>query len=141
VISPCERTSQGPGTPRCTTRSSSHDTPSPGLRIDDLLETARVRTGLEDYGDEWFMEPLEVLVSSLNAESSLERGVELMRGRLVSLLADRLRLRALQAAHPEILEVPVPVLAEICGPWRTRGLRIRGRTRRAHPDAGNGGLR
>nr|WP_228045863.1 sulfotransferase [Saccharopolyspora sp. HNM0983] len=42
-----------------------------------------------------------------------------MHRRLTALLADRLRLRALQRAHPEIQEVRPVVAAEICGLPRT----------------------
>jgi hypothetical protein len=46
-------------------------------------------------------------------------GVELTRRRLTALLVDRLRLRALQREHPEILDVNPIVAAEICGLPRT----------------------
>ncbi|MGI5128104.1 sulfotransferase family protein [Pseudonocardia sp. CA-107938] len=90
------------------------------LRVDDLLDAARSRTGLTEFGDEWFVEPLGVLVGSLNAEAKLSPlGLELTRRRLTALLADRLRLRALQREHPEIADVEVRVAAEICGLPRT----------------------
>lgn len=90
------------------------------LRVDDLLAAARAKTGLDDFGDGWFHEPLGVLVAALNAEAELsELGLELTRRRLVALLVDRLRLRALQHAHPEILDVEPVVAAEICGLPRT----------------------
>jgi hypothetical protein len=90
------------------------------LRVDDLLASARDKTGLTDFGDEWFVEPLRVLVSALTAEARLsELGRALTRRRLTALLADRLRLRQLQSAHPEILDQEVRVAAEICGLPRT----------------------
>lgn len=90
------------------------------LRVDDLLDAARTRTGLTEFGDEWFVEPLEILVGSLNTEAKLSGlGLELTRRRLAALLADRLRLRELQRAHPEILRTEVAVAAEICGLPRT----------------------
>ena len=36
--------------------------------VDDLLKTARERTGLSDFGPEDFREGLNVLVDSLNAQ-------------------------------------------------------------------------
>ena len=88
--------------------------------VDDLLATAREKTGLTDYGDEWFTEPLTVLVRALNDEARLsEMGVALTRRRLTALLADRLRLRQLHKDHPEVLDEEVTVAAEICGLPRT----------------------
>ncbi|MEU7476609.1 sulfotransferase [Lentzea sp. NPDC042327] len=90
------------------------------LDVDELLTGAAAKTGLDDFGDDWFREPLDVLVASLNAEASLSPpGVRLTRHRLTALLADRLRLRALQREHPEVLDVEVRVAAEICGLPRT----------------------
>jgi len=90
------------------------------LRVADLLDAARAKTGLTEFGDEWFREPLGVLVASLNAEARLsELGLELTRRRLTALLVDRLRLRALRREHSEVAEVEVDVAAEICGLPRT----------------------
>ncbi|HEY1970127.1 MAG TPA: sulfotransferase [Pseudonocardia sp.] len=85
-----------------------------------LIDSARAKSGLTEFGDEWFTGPLEVLVRSLNTEAELsERGYQLTRRRLVALLVDRLRLRALQREHPEILDTPLDVAAVICGLPRT----------------------
>ena len=90
------------------------------LRVDELLAAARDKAGLHEFGDEWFLEPLGVLVAALNDEARLsELGVELTRRRLTALLVDRLRLRALQREHPEILDVESAVAAVICGLPRT----------------------
>jgi hypothetical protein len=90
------------------------------VKVDDLLATAQAKTGLTEYGDDWFVEPLRVLVDSLNTEARLSpMGLELTRRRLTALLADRLRLRAVQREHPEVLDEQVTVAAEICGLPRT----------------------
>ncbi|MCG8923294.1 sulfotransferase [Lentzea sp. CC55] len=90
------------------------------LDVPELLEKARAKTGLADFGDDWFREPLDVLVHSLNTEAALSPlGFELTRHRLTALLCDRLRLRELQRTHPEVLDVEVRVAAEICGLPRT----------------------
>src|SRR5213080_3372937 len=90
------------------------------LNAGDLLDGAQVKSGLTDFGDDWFTEPLQVLVTALNSEANLsELGLELTRRRLTALLVDRLRLRALQREHPEILDIEVRVAAEICGLPRT----------------------
>ncbi|GAA4545660.1 sulfotransferase family protein [Amycolatopsis samaneae] len=90
------------------------------LRVDELLGTARDKTGLTEFGDDWFLEPLGVLVTALNDEARLsEIGLAMTRRRLTALLADRLRLRALHREHPAILDVEPVVAAEICGLPRT----------------------
>ena len=90
------------------------------LQVDGLLAAARDKTGLDDFGDEWFVEPLGVLVKSLNDEARLSSmGFQMTQRRLTALLVDRLRLRRLQRQHPEILDVGVQVAAEICGLPRT----------------------
>ena len=96
-------------------------TPPPRpLDVDELLAAARAKTGLNDYGDEWFVEPLQVLTTALADEARLsEMGLALTQQRLTALLADRLRLRQHQADHPEITEEEVTVAAEICGLPRT----------------------
>lgn len=95
-------------------------TTSTGLRTDELLTAARDKAGLAEFGDDWFLEPLEVLVNALNNEARLSGlGLELTRRRLTALLVDRLRLRALQREHPEIADVQPVVAAEICGLPRT----------------------
>ncbi|EFQ82333.1 hypothetical protein HMPREF0063_12495 [Aeromicrobium marinum DSM 15272] len=90
------------------------------LDVDDLLAAARAKTGLDDFGDDWFLEPLRVLTSAIADEARLsDLGLTLTQGRFTALLADRLRLRALQAEHPEILDEEVVVATEICGLPRT----------------------
>jgi hypothetical protein len=95
-------------------------TVSTALNVDELLDQAAAKTGLAEFGDDWFREPLDVLVTSLNTEAALSPlGLELTRRRLTALLCDRLRLRALQREHPEVLDLEVRVAAEICGLPRT----------------------
>jgi hypothetical protein len=90
------------------------------LNVQELIEKASAKTGLSDFGDDWFREPLDVLVNSLNTEASLSPlGLELTTHRLTALLADRLRLRELQRKNPSVLDVEVRVAAEICGLPRT----------------------
>lgn len=90
------------------------------LDVAGLLEAARAKTGLDDFGDDWFLEPLQVLTDSLATEAKLsELGLALTQQRLTALLADRLRLRRYQADNPGITEQEVVVATEICGLPRT----------------------
>lgn len=93
---------------------------STALDADALVAAATEKSGLTDFGDEWFREPLGVLVDGLNTEAQLSPlGLELSRRRLTALLVDRLRLRALQREHPDVLDIEVPVAAVILGLPRT----------------------
>ncbi len=90
------------------------------ISVDGLLTAAKAKARYDDLGDDWFLEPLGVLVKALNDEAQLsEMGHQMTERRLTALLVDRLRLRALQAQHPEIRETQVDVVAEICGLPRT----------------------
>jgi hypothetical protein len=77
----------------------------PPLEEEALLAAARRKAGLDDFGDEWFREPLRVLVDSLNGEAQLTPlGHLIQHGRIVGALVNRLRAEALLREHPEILE-------------------------------------
>ncbi len=90
------------------------------LSVPSLLAAATAKAKSDAFGDDWFLEPLGVLVDALNTEAQLsEVGAGMTERRLTALLVDRLRLRALQHEHPEILDVEVRVAAEICGLPRT----------------------
>ena len=69
------------------------------------LEEARKQTGLEDFGDEGFREGLRVLLETYSTTAGLsESGREMNWGRVVQLLATRLRVQKAFAEQPEILE-------------------------------------
>jgi hypothetical protein len=90
------------------------------LEVGALLETATAKARSDAFGDLWFLEPLGVLVEALNNEAQLsELGFQMTERRLSALLVDRLRLKAYQAEHPEVLDEQVHVSAEICGLPRT----------------------
>jgi hypothetical protein len=68
-----------------------------------LLARARKQTGLENFGDERFREPLEVLLNALRTEAPLSAfGRLVARHFLVQMLVGRLRLEELYRLHPEI---------------------------------------
>ncbi len=74
-----------------------------GLEVDALLDEASKRTGLHDFGDDSFLEPLGVLVDALRTEAPLSAfGRLVSRHFLVQMLVGRLRLEALYRQHPEI---------------------------------------
>ena len=69
-----------------------------------LLSTAMKKTGLTDFGDDRFREPLRVLVAALEREAKLNPlGRVLIRQMLLQLLTTRLLVQDLVIRHPEIL--------------------------------------
>lgn len=90
------------------------------LRIEELLAEARRRTGLEDFGSSWFLEPLGVMLEALRTEAKLsEAGIAAHRERLLAGLANRLRTTEAIRRHPEILQEKVEVAGTIVGLPRT----------------------
>jgi hypothetical protein len=75
------------------------------LEREDLLDRAVELTGLDDFGDIPFLEPLGVLVHSLAHDARVE-GAALERARemLTGVLVKRLRLVDDRKSHPEIQE-------------------------------------
>ncbi len=75
----------------------------PSLAPHDLLEAARRGTGLSDFGDPAFREPLAKLIDSIEDEARLHPlGRFITRTRIVSALKTRLLLTELLKRRPEI---------------------------------------
>ena len=90
------------------------------LNVDSMLAAARKRTGLTDFGDEWFLQPLNVLVKSINEEANLTTaGYVVQRARTTSALSTRLRAEQLIGKHPEILDLELGRIILISGLQRT----------------------
>ncbi len=89
-------------------------------RADALMEEASRATKLTDFGDPRFVEPLEVLLESIQKEAKLHAvGRLITKGRIVGALKTRLRAEALIAKHPEILDVRIDAPIVIAGLQRT----------------------
>ena len=70
---------------------------------DELLATAVDQTGLDDFGDSRFREPLAVLCTALRTEAGLSpAGVTSAWSQLVTLLKNRLLVEDVLKRHPEI---------------------------------------
>jgi len=81
----------------------------PRLDPGAMMNEARRRTGLADFGDGIWREGLRVLVDSSNAQDSVHAfGRIFFREYCTSLLVNRLKIQADLTRHPEILDVPVP---------------------------------
>ncbi len=76
--------------------------------LDDLLTTARERTGLNDFGDDSFREGLECLIRSLRTEAKLNSVGEVVLPELIlKHLTQRLQIEDWYARHPEIADEPI----------------------------------
>ncbi|MGJ8686682.1 MAG: sulfotransferase family protein [Spongiibacteraceae bacterium] len=90
------------------------------LSVEALLAAATAATGLDDFGDDSFREPLQVLVKALNDEAQLnEQGRVGQYQRLLNILINRLRVEAWIAKYPEILQEEVVAPVVIIGLQRT----------------------
>ncbi|MEM8608623.1 MAG: hypothetical protein AAGF92_16080 [Myxococcota bacterium] len=73
------------------------------LDAESVMADAKKRTGLDDFGDPAFVEPLTMLLDALRTEAPLSAfGRLVARHFMVQLLVSRLRLEALYRQHPEI---------------------------------------
>lgn len=78
------------------------------LDIDVLLSTASGETGLTDFGDPAFREPLTRLVTAMNTEAGLsQQGEMLVTNNLVQSLKVRLEIEDYLKSHPQLLERPI----------------------------------
>ena len=75
---------------------------------DDVVGAAVAQTGLDDFGDDFFREGLEILLKSLRDEARLNaRGEAFIYPRIVGHLAQRLQVEDWYRRHPEIDDVPI----------------------------------
>ena len=90
------------------------------LDRETLLELARARTGLGDFGDLWFLEPMDRYIEAVNREARLTpQGETGQTEVVVKGLASRLRMIEDIKRHPEILVEQVEVAGIILGLPRT----------------------
>jgi hypothetical protein len=94
--------------------------PRPRFREEKLIEAARKRTGLQDFGDEEFRHSMRTLLRAVREEANLHLlGEAVMRSSIVRALECRLRMEALEGLYPEIREQPVEAPVFITGMQRT----------------------
>lgn len=90
------------------------------LSMGSIADAAMKDTGLSDFGEGSFWQPLEVLLASLDREAQLHRlGRQIMRGRIVSMLSNRLRIEALYRERPTIERMQIVRPIVIAGLQRT----------------------
>ncbi len=90
------------------------------LREESLIQSARRITGLHDFVDDSFREPMRRMLQSLEEEAALHPlGRAAIRESLVRALANRLRLEDLTERNPEISKTPVTSPVFVVGLQRT----------------------
>jgi hypothetical protein len=90
------------------------------IEVDALLDEARTRTGLSDFGGATWREGFEVFVTALNQEAQLNLvGRVLAKDDLLNWLENRLRMTDTLTRHPEIGEERIEAPLFITGLPRT----------------------
>ena len=84
-----------------------------------LLANAREQTGLSDFGDDWFLVPLERLVVEVNAHAGLIAPEAGAGARIQSALGDRLKLIQYFKDYPEARDEKIEVACAVIGLPRT----------------------
>jgi len=77
-----------------------------------LLDAARNKTGLSDFGEDYWIEPFRVLLKAIEEQAELNLMGRLMaRGEILMLLENRLLLAETRKQHPEIAaeQISTPV--------------------------------
>ena len=89
------------------------------------MERASETTGLDDFGDDWFVEPFDRLLESIHAEAQLNAAGEWAAcAQFDKVLKDRLWAQMWFARHPEILARPLPHPVIVVGPMRSGTTRM-----------------
>ena len=95
------------------------------LEKDALLNGAVEATGLTDFGDRWFEQPLDVLLEAIRDEARLNAAGEVSaRAQFHKVLVDRLWAQQWFARHPEILQRSLKRPVVIVGPMRSGTTRM-----------------
>lgn len=92
----------------------------PSLKKDELMQTAMRLTGLNDFGKDFWDEPLDRLIASMKDEARLHAiGYFISRNRLINLLSVRLRAEKMFREFPAILDQEIMPPVIIVGLQRT----------------------
>ncbi len=90
------------------------------LEAEDLLDTARASTGLDDFREDGWREHFDAFMTSLNRDAELHLvGRLLARTELLRTLQNRLELSALWTEQPDLLDARIDAPVFIVGGART----------------------
>jgi hypothetical protein len=115
-----------PPRPRFVQRLNAHGVAAGGaanlVSLDgaELCQTAIASTGLDDFGDDAWRAPYEILLSAIEQESKLHLAGRIQtRTEIVRTLRNRLQLSALWKQRPELAEGPIDSPVFIVGSPRS----------------------
>jgi hypothetical protein len=95
------------------------------LNPDKLIAAAKKETGLNEFGDGSFVEPMRLMIRALEEEADLNPvGRFMNRANIVRLLKGRLYAEDLLSRHPEILERTFPDPVVVVGLGRSGTTRL-----------------
>jgi hypothetical protein len=86
-----------------------------GRTTGEMRAAATAHTGLDDFGDEWFMGPLAAWAADLEQSNLTGFGRKFLGSLAVRDLARRLQVLATLREHPEIASVPIPRIVYVTG--------------------------
>lgn len=89
------------------------------FRLGSVLDEARAKEGLEDWGPGDFAEPLEILLDDYRDAGLNDLGRMILRGNVVASLRTRLRAQHWFTAHPEIAEERIADPVVVVGMMRS----------------------
>lgn len=89
------------------------------ITVEHILQQAREKTGLSDFGDDWFLGPLGAFVSDLKGPHLSEFGREFMARLPVKDMIRRLHVIDSLKRYPEISEVEIPPIVYVTGHERS----------------------
>lgn len=72
-----------------------------------ILDAARRQTGLTDWGDDSFLEPMRKVLDEVPSDRFTPLARVFMRSTFVEAVKNRLRIQSYLDAHPEVRDIPV----------------------------------
>jgi len=89
------------------------------VSVEDLLQAAERKSGLQDFGDDWFLGPLVAWATDLEQDNLTDFGRTFLRSLAVRDVVRRQRVLDTLARNPEIAEVPIPPIVYVTGQERS----------------------
>jgi len=86
---------------------------------EDLLQAAGRESGLQDFGDDWFLGPLGAWAEDLEQDDLTDFGRRFLRSLAVRDVVRRQRVLDTLARNPQIAGVPIPPIVYVTGQERS----------------------
>jgi hypothetical protein len=87
--------------------------------VEGLLRAAEVRSGLSEWGDDWFRQPLAAWVRDLNSDHLNDAGRAFFTSLAIRDLSRRLEVLDTLRRYPEIEDVVIPPIVYVTGTIRS----------------------